>query len=137
MEQPRLAYSRFNQLFYNWCRFHRDGNPYEPFKWVHDDWSLTSRKPQRIKSVMLIGNYCHINTRDGMTNCWVDPTEPVLKEAQECMLPVADDETHFSIVVDGEEARIYIKHGKIIGSRFLARIKTDTIPEEVLATVVG
>ena len=134
--EPITACVRFNQLFKGWCRYHKDGNPYKPYRWVHDDWDIYSRTVRKIKSTMLIGNYCYINTRDGMTNCWVDPPEYLIETIKKTMLPIADDETNFSMIVDGDEARIYIKHGKIIGSRFLARIKADTIPEEIVLSVV-
>lgn len=56
-------------------------------------------------------------------------SDAVLETVQRCMLNVENDRTHFEAIDHGNGfALIVISYGSILGSRWLAYVKTDTVP---------
>lgn len=97
-------------------------------------WNSTlSRRPtpQAIEGIKAskhgqIGPY--LSMRDGHSLA-VRPSPAVVQYVKDNMLPIVEDHIYFEVIDRGEgESLVTASYNKIIGSRWLALIKTSTVP---------
>ncbi len=95
--------------------------------------SALSRRPTRqaIEGIKMgkhgmIGPYLSMR---GGNSLAVKPNAAVIDFVKNNMLPIVEDHIHFEIIDRGEgESLVTASYNKIIGSRWLALIKTSTVP---------
>ena len=121
--QPHV--STFSEAFSAWAPY-VSADPRFPLIWMNGE-KAKGRKAER----MAVSAYC-LRRSDGghLDSLNVRPADWVLSRIREGMILVPNDRLHFEIVDHGNGwSLLVVNHGQILGSRWLAYIKTNSIPQ--------
>jgi hypothetical protein len=87
----------------------------------------------RIQANMRLGSYMTVSGGDDISldfqSFRVTPRLMVTELAEQHLIEVENDTTHFNLIIFANEAHLYLEYGQIIGSRLLAKLRLDTIPK--------
>lgn len=111
----------FHDFFSRFQKYPSGHNPKMPFV-----------LPQS-KGGMQIGPYCivtdcRVSPSKRLSSLAVYPSDDLIRFVDEHMITINYDHLHFEVIIFDHFARVIIKHGQIIGSRWLSEIDLSTIP---------
>jgi len=109
--------NRFDELF----------DDYRP--WSQEDSFEPIQIHKQYVESMYIGSYCMLRGGNALR---VKPNQKLVRGIEESMIAIEYERTHFEII-DHDDGRslVVCSHGQIIGSRWLARIDSKTVPRVV------
>jgi len=111
----------FHDFFSRFEKYPSGHNPKMPFA------------SPKSKGGMQIGPYCivtdcRVSPSKRLASLAVYPSGDLIAFVNANMITIDRDHLHFEVIIFDHFARVIIKHGQIIGSRWLSEIDPSTIP---------